>query len=138
MSNHKNYVSMAIGVCFFIALSVYVLAAKVNGGVIGVLLGIGISFLLTGLLNIIINKIQSRKPETIRQNYIEYKDERNVMIRYRAKAKAGDISQWFIMGIAYLLILTDAPLWIILVCVGAFLMNFILYLIFMSKYSKEM
>jgi hypothetical protein len=92
---------------------------------------------LSGLLNIIINKIQNKKPEMVRQNYIDYKDERNVIIRNRAKAKAGDISQWFIMGIAYLLILTEASLWIILVCISAFLIHFILYMFFTGKYSKE-
>ena len=37
-------------------------------------------------------------------NKIEYKDERNELIRDKANAKAGDISNWFVLLIAYICI----------------------------------
>ena len=42
---------------------------------------------------------------------IELQDERNILIRQKAKAKSADIIQWLMMIIAYFAIFANAPLW---------------------------
>ena len=75
---------------------------------------------------------------SIKQNEIELKDERNVLIRQRAKAKSADITQWLIMIIAYLEIFVNAPLWIILLTVGIFVLYNIIQIYYVNKFNKEM
>ena len=104
----------------------------------GVMIGIGAALLGTGIAKLWMKNFEEKNPDIMKDNEIEFKDERNTLIRYRAKAQAGDIIQWFIMGMAYLLIIIDAPLWVILITVGGFLLYNILSLYFMSKYQKEM
>lgn len=104
----------------------------------GVLIGIGSALLGSGIAKLWMKNYEEKNPDIAKENDIEFKDERNTLIRYRAKAKAGDIIQWFIMGIAYLLIIIDAPLWVILVTVGIFLLYNVLGIFYMGKYQKEM
>jgi len=47
----------------------------------------------------------------------------------------GDIIQWFIMGIAYLTILIDAPLWVTLVVVGVFVLKNLLEIYYINKFK---
>lgn len=104
----------------------------------GILIGIGSGISAVGIINIIMKNMEQKNPDLLKQNEIELKDERNTVIRYRAKAKAGDITQWLIMGIAYISIIISAPLWVTLTIVGVFLLYTILGLCLMAKYEKEM
>ncbi|MFT4144186.1 MAG: hypothetical protein QM644_06990 [Mobilitalea sp.] len=104
----------------------------------GVLIGTGSGFIGLSLSFIIGKYIQRKNPELEKQARIENNDERNILIRYRAKAKAGDITQWFIMGICYITILISAPVWVSLSVVGVFLIYNILGMYLMIKYQKEM
>ena len=78
-----------------------------------------------------------KNPGKSKQIEIEYNDERNKLIRDKANAKAGDISNWFVILIAYICIIMDYPTWLILLIVGVFLMKYILWIIFINKYNKE-
>lgn len=104
----------------------------------GLLIGIGAGFVGMSIANLILVHIEKKHPESKRQSDIELKDERNVLIRCRAKAKAGDITQWLIIGIAYITILISASLWVTLAVVLVFLIYHILGLYFISKYQREM
>lgn len=46
--------------------------------------------------------------------------------------------QWCVMGIAWLSILAEAPLWLTLAAVGVFLLYSVLSLAFMIRLEKEM
>ncbi|MCI6275387.1 MAG: hypothetical protein MR639_01345 [Clostridium sp.] len=74
----------------------------------------------------------------MKQSEIDYKDERNEMIRNKAKAKCSDIIQWTIMIVAWITIFADFPLWITLTLVGVFILKSILDLYLMNKYNNEM
>lgn len=104
----------------------------------GVLIGVGASLIGLSVGGLFTRRFEKKNPEIAEQNEIELKDERNMMIRSRAKAKAADITQWFIMGIAYLTILISAPLWVTLAVVAVFLLYNILNVYFMIKYQKMM
>lgn len=104
----------------------------------GLAIGIGAGLFGASLSGLFVNRLEKKNPEFAKQNEIELKDERNTMIRYRAKAMAGDITQWIIIAIAFITIIIEAPLWVTLSIVGLFLLHTALGFYFMSKYQKEM
>ncbi len=134
----RSYIQIVIGAILLIVMAVYLQLPDPKGSIVGVLLGVGISFALSGILSMIILKIEGKSPVKMKQSEIERKDERNISIRNRAKAKASDYSCWLFMVIAYLNILIDGPLWLTLVIVGAFVLHYLMVLFFLGKYSKEM
>ncbi len=76
-------------------------------------------------------------PGKFKQMEIEYNDERNTLIRYKANAKAGDISNWFVILIAYICIIMDYSTWLVFLLLGVFLMKYILWILLINKYNKE-
>jgi len=88
--------------------------------------------------NLCLISFNKKHPDESKQSNIEFTDERNTMIRNKAKAKAIDILQWFIMGIAYISILINSPMWVTIIIVGVFLLKHILELYFMNKFQKEL
>lgn len=104
----------------------------------GLLLGTGAGVLGGCIAKLYLINFEKKNPNTVKENEIEFKDERNVLIRQKAKAKSADITQWLIMIIAYLTILINAPLWITLTTVGVFILYNIIQMYYINKFSKEM
>ena len=71
-------------------------------------------------------------------NEMEDKDRRNQFIRNKARAISGEILHWLLMAGAWVCIFFDAPLWIVLTLVGAFLLKTILDFILMAYYQHKM
>ncbi|RDU23904.1 hypothetical protein [Anaerosacchariphilus polymeriproducens] len=131
-------IQILIGVC----LIGVALAFRVWGGgyknLEGVCIGIGAGLFGIGISNFFKREFENKNPDLRRKNEIEYKDERNTMIRNRAKARAADIIQWCILGLAYITILINAAIWVTLVTTLVFLVYHILTIYFMNRFSKEM
>lgn len=104
----------------------------------GSLIGIGAGFIGMSIANLIMKHMERKNPALEKQSLIDFNDERNISIRNRAKAEAGDITQWLIMGIAYITILISAPLWVTLSVVIVFLIYHFIGLYLTNKYQKEM
>lgn len=104
----------------------------------GLLLGTGAGVFGANIAKLYFINFEKKNPDIVKENEIEFKDERNVLIRQRAKAKSADIMQWLTMLIAYLTILVNAPLWITLVLVGIFVLYNIIQIYYMNKLNKEM
>lgn len=104
----------------------------------GICIGVGCGLFGMSGAQLYMLHLAVKQPELMRQSEIEEKDERSIIIRNKAKAKAGDITQWFIIGIAYITILVDAPLWVTLLTVGVFVLYTVLGLVFINRYQKEM
>lgn len=104
----------------------------------GILLGLGAGIFGASIAKIYMIQYFKKNPEAMKQNEIDLTDERNTIIRYRAKAKAGDITQWLIILVAIVTILIDAPLWLTLSLVVVYLLYTILGIYFTGKYNKEM
>ena len=104
----------------------------------GILLGTGAGVLGANIAKLYSINLEKKNPDLIKENEIELKDERNVLIRQRAKAKSADITQWLIMLVAYLEILVNAPLWITLVTIGIFILYNIIQIYYVNKFNKEM
>jgi uncharacterized membrane protein YeaQ/YmgE (transglycosylase-associated protein family) len=104
----------------------------------GILLGTGAGVIGASIAKLYSINLEKKNPDMIKENEIELQDERNVLIRQRAKAKSADITQWLIMVIAYLEIFVNAPLWIILLTVGIFVLYNIIQIYYINKFNKEM
>ena len=104
----------------------------------GILLGTGAGFLGANIAKLYFISLEKKNPDIIKENEIELKDERNVLILQKAKAKSADITQWLIMLVAYLEILVNAPLWITLVTIGIFVLYNIIQIYYVNKFNKEM
>ena len=104
----------------------------------GVLIGIGLSLFGSSLYYLYTKYFQQKHPEIKKQLEIEFNDERNKIIQNRAKARAADITQWFILGLAYVMLLFDYPLWLFGITVGIFLLYYLISIYFAVKYQKEM
>lgn len=138
MLKKKSFYVMTLMIGIALFCSSFLLIGEELKTISGVLIGIGAGLFGMSIANLWMKGFEEKNPEIMKDNEIEFKDERNTMIRNRAKAKAGDIIQWFIMGIAYLLIAIDAPLWMILITVGGFVLYNFISLYYMNKYQKEM
>ena len=104
----------------------------------GILLGTGAGVLGANIAKLYFISLEKKNPDIIKENEIELKDERNVLILQKAKAKSADITQWLIMLVAYLEIFVNAPLWIILVTIGIFVLYNIIQIYYVNKFNKEM
>lgn len=131
-----SIIQLLLGISLLIFQAVF-LKGETYKSMSGICIGIGAGLIGMGTTNLWIENFNKKHPDELKQSEIEFLDERNTMIRNKAKAKVSDIIQWFIMGIAYITIIINAPLWVTLITVGVFLLKNVLELFFMNKYQKE-
>ena len=103
-----------------------------------VLFGIGASTLIQNIGNIFNIRAVKKDPQLANQKKIDEKDERNIIIRNKAKAKAYDIMVivFPVLILALSLILVDQII-LYLVTIVFFIVIFS-YMYFKDKYDKEM
>ena len=130
------WAAMALGLV--LPAAALLLRDRFPGSWSGVLIGVGAGIFGAALSGLLMLRWERRDPALARQNEIAARDERTAAIRSRSKARAGDILQWCVMGLAWLSILADAPLWLTLAAVGLFLLYSILSLAFMIRLEREM
>lgn len=137
MKKSKYYAIMLVfGLCLML-LSFFI-KSEMYKNISGLALGLGAGLFGAGSAQLIMKRYESKNPDKMKQNNIEYQDERNTSIRNLAKAKAGQILQWLVMALAYLLILINAPLWTVFVTIGVFLLYNLLVGYFMIQLQKKM
>lgn len=105
----------------------------------GVLLMVG-CFLFSICLNRLSRLSYEKEfPDLVREEEIEYQDERNTQIRNRAKAKSADIIQWVILFTAGLVfVIPDCPWWLVAVLLGIYFLRSGIEWYYTEKYRKEM
>lgn len=104
----------------------------------GVMIGVGASLLSVSAVKLYQLRFERKNPELAKQSRVEEGDERNTMIRSRAKARAGDVTQWAIMGAAYVAILMNASLWVTLSAVACFVLYNVLCFAFTVHFQKNL
>ena len=134
----KKWIGVAMLVAGIAMISLTLIIANDNKPLSGVMLGVGTACGIVGVVKIVEEYYETKYPQLARQKAIELKDERNEAIRNHAKAVAGDILQWCVMGLAFLLILVDVPLWLILIVVAIYLAYSVLTVICIYKFQREM
>ena len=104
----------------------------------GMLVGAGSGLLGMGGSRFWSLRYDAKHPQQARQSEIEQRDERNVAIRRRAQAEAGEALQWAVMAAAWISVGLGAPLWVTLTAVGVFVAKSVLELALMVRYQREM
>jgi len=132
-----NIISLVFGLSLAVFGLVFLRGATVKS-LGGVCIGVGAGLFGVNISNLLLINYNKRHPKESKISEIEFADERNTMIRNTAKAKTLDIIQWFIMGIAYISILINSPLWVTLIIVSVFVLKQILEFYFMNKFQKEL
>ncbi len=121
-----------------VLVSIFVFGDAEPKAVFGMMLGVGAGLFGMSVSGLVAIRYEKTHPDMARQSQIEQKDERNTMIRDKAKSRAGDIVQWLIVAMAYIMILIDAPLWVTLVQLLVFMAYRVLWICYMRKFQKEM
>jgi len=104
----------------------------------GVLIGVGAGTAGLAVAQAATNSILARNPQLRHQLEIETKDERNVFINQTAKAKAFDFSIYVPLPVCLLAILMGASTKVILLIVGANVLQWLVYLWNLNKLYQKM
>jgi hypothetical protein len=108
-------------------------------GLIGVSVGAGAGLMAMFIVSLITLRMEIRNPESFIKKNIEANDERNTIIRDKAKAKSNNIIMLAIMPILTLVfILVDAELYVVLAMIGLILLNTALYIVYFNYYKKRL
>lgn len=102
------------------------------------MLGVGSGLTAMGTADLLMLHRAKKKPRQMKLDEIAAKDERNVAIRRRAQAVAGNILQWGMIAAAWVSMALDAPLWVMLAMVAAFVAKTALELVLMARCQREM
>ena len=132
------YIALVIaGVCLA-AAALILREARVRDSVGGALMGSGSGLAAMGLAQLLTLRAERKDPVQARKKEIEVHDERNVAIRRRAKALAGDVLQWAVMAAAWVSIGFGAPLWVTLAAAVVFVLKSVLEVYLVVRYQREM
>jgi len=104
----------------------------------GIMLGLGAGLFGMSVAKLIELNYLKKNPLKAKEQTIELKDERNIYIRYKAKAKAGDITGYLLIALAFICIVAKLPVWVTMSLIGVYVVNFIIQLVFLSIIQKEM
>lgn len=123
---------------FFALAAKFILKDFLTDSQSGVMIGVGAGLFGFGISKWCFGLWSKKNPKLMKQNEIETNDERNQFIRLKAQALCGEILHWLLMVGAWVGIMIDAPLWVILLFVGIFLLKTILDFILMAYYQQKM
>lgn len=140
MLKNKKFVSLMLTLgLVFIAISLFYIKDPKYHIIDGLLIGYGCGLFGSSLACFFNISFEEKNPDQAKAMAIEHADERNTMIRNRAKAKAADIIQLIsLLLISLLSILFSQSAWIVIALALSFLAYHFLSLIYFNKYSKEM
>lgn len=132
-----GYLAMAL--CGILAVTAAILWKEgFSNKAAGILFGLGSMSAALGIVRFCICRYEEKYPSQKRKSEIEYNDERNLEIRLRAQAAAGQALQWALIGIAWIVIFLDGSLWVTLGATGAFCGKLILEMLLTAYYRKQM
>ena len=134
----KLYTSLAVLGAILFAIGGFVFTGKDVNTVSGLFIGIGAGLFGLSVAQIIVIVIAEKNPEYKRKASIEEKDERNIAISNKAKAKGFNAMGYILPILMLVYILINADLLLLLLLVFAYLLVYCVYVFYLNKYSKEM
>lgn len=126
-----------VGIAFALAAR-FLLQDYLSDSQSGAMIGIGAGLFGYGIAKWCVGLWGAKNPDLMKLNEIEVKDERNQLIRSKAQAISGEILHWLLIAGAWICIFIDAPIWVVLVFVGVFLLKTIIDFILMAYYRHKM
>ena len=140
MKTHKTlfYALLLIAGVALVMIGGLGLRGNALKSVSGVCIGVGAGVFGMSAAQLIMLRVAKKDPAIERKIRIDEKDERNMAIRDRAKAKAFD-AMGAILGITMLIYaLINAELTVMLLIVGAYILIYAVQIYYLSKYAKQM
>ena len=134
----KLYTSLAVLGAILFAIGGFVFTGKDVNTVSGLFIGIGAGLFGLSVAQIIVIVIAEKNPEYKRKASIEEKDERNIAINNKAKAKGFDAMGYILTILMLIFVFLNADLTIILLLVFAYLLVYGVFIFYLNKFSKEM
>ena len=108
-------------------------------GLMGVCLGVGAGLIGMFTANLITLRIESKHPKAFIKKNIEVNDERNIIVKDKAGAKANSIIMMMIVPIITLVfVLINVELYVTLTMVGLILLNVGLYIGYFNYYNNRL
>jgi hypothetical protein len=131
------YVLLFVAIVLF-SVGEFILKAPELNAISQICIWLGVALLGMSSGGIIEFIIQDKNPSYKRQMNIEAKDERNISIKSKAKAKAFDV-MGMVLGILLLIYVSiEADRLIIFLLLAAYFLVYAIYIVYVIKYSKEM
>jgi len=141
-SKKFSYLQVVLGVLLIAAGLILIKTVKEPEGLFRVLpfvfLGIGCGVFGSGVGALVSSRVLKDDPQLQKQMEIEQKDERNIAIANRAKAKAFDAMLYLFGALMITFALMTVELSAILLLVGAYLVVDGIFIYYLSKFHKEM
>ncbi len=129
----QNTLLLLLGV-----ISVLVAILLLEGKWAGLLSGFGAMVASLSGVRIYSEQLFKRNPELKRRHDITENDERNVQLNNAAKAKVYEFKMWPFLTFFMVLLLAETQLWIMLVYVGFYILDFFIYLWSLNRLMNEM
>lgn len=142
MKKAKHYIVAAIGVILLIFGLCFIKAVDNRGHFLMALpyvcIGIGCGMLGNGISGVFTDRIMRKHPDMQKQNEINEKDERNILVASRAKAKAYDFMTYVFgaLMVAFALMGVDMIPILLLVCAYLAVHGYAIY--YRCRYEREM
>ena len=137
-----NFIPVIIGIILVITGMVILKTLSAQQGIIKALpyicLGAGCGIFGHGIGNIISNRVIKNDPNLQKQLEIEQKDERNIAVANKAKARAYDLMLYVFGALMLSFALMGTDLTSILLLVFSYLLIVGFYIYYHVKYDKEM
>lgn len=138
----KNIVFSAFGIVILITGLVLVVLFPHARGILSTLpyvcIGIGAGIFGGNLGTLIKKLILGKNPKAAMEIEIEAKDERNIAISNKAKAKAYDLMQIVFGLLIIVFALMRVDMYVVLVFIAAYLFSIFSMVYYLNKYCKEM
>lgn len=132
----RNVAGLALGIVL-VVVGLF-LPGSVPKAVAGLCLGIGSGLAGMSAANLYMASYYRNHPALQKQATIDAHDERTIVITDKAKARAFDITRHILIAVAFVYILTNAPLWMTLLIVAVYVSGTGIEFYHMAKYNNEM
>ena len=104
----------------------------------GALIGLGSGLIGAALAQLFTIRIYSKNPEKLKVKTVEVNDERNIMIKEKARAKTYGIFNFVLSALLLLLVFMGLkPIWLS-AAISLYIIRYIIEIFFINKYMKEM
>jgi len=139
MKNKKiKIIGLACLIVIGISLVLISIFLEFTNNANGALIGIGSGVIGASIAQLLTIKIYSKNPSKLKTKTIEANDERNILIKQKAKSSAYKIFTYVLSIVLMSLVFMNLDSIWLFAAVSLYIIRFIIEIFFISKYMKEM
>lgn len=139
MKNKKiKIIGLACLIVIGISLVLISIFLEFTNNANGALIGIGSGVIGASIAQLLTIKIYSKNPSKLKTKTIEVNDERNILIKQKAKSSAYKIFTYVLSIVLMSLVFMNLDSIWLFAAVSLYIIRFIIEIFFISKYMKEM